>query len=107
MPIIHVTGYVVSSDPGIRNFSSYQGIVDTAGLAPGTDVERQAITDSWWRSEVGRKFAELQFIELREDGILFQYGANAIFVEFGKSKKIAEVGLSYAYGELYVEVKND
>ncbi len=107
MPTIHVTGYVVSSDPGIRNFSSYQGTVDTAGLAPGMDVERLAITDSWWRSEVGRKFAELQFIELRENGILFQYGANAIFVEFGKSKKIAEVGLSYAYGELYIEVKND
>ena len=107
MATIHITGYVVSSDPGIRHFSTYKGKdLDTADITPDMDLERESITDSWWRSEVARKFAILKFVELRENGILFQYGENEVFVEFGKSKLIDRVGLSYAYGELYVEVKN-
>lgn len=106
MATIHITGYVESSDPGIRNFSTYKGNdLDTADITPEMDLERESITDSWWRSEVARKFAILKFVELRENGILFQYGENEVFVEFGKSKLIDRVGLSYAYGELYVEVE--
>jgi hypothetical protein len=101
--IIKVTGYEISSDPGIRNFSTYKGEIDVKDVTPDMDIER-VITNPWWRSEIGPKFGKLTFVELRPEGALFKYGEREILVEYGKSKQIDEVGLSYAYGELWVEV---
>lgn len=42
---------------------------------------------------------------INKEGALFRYGEREILAEYGKSKKIDEVGLSYAYGELYVQVE--
>ena len=72
-------------------------------VTPDMDIER-VITNPWWRSEIGPKFGKLTFVELRPEGALFKYGEREILVEYGKSKRIDEVGLSYAYGELWVEV---
>jgi hypothetical protein len=44
-------------------------------------------------------------VELRENGAVFRYGDRDIFVEFGKSEKVEEVGLSYDYAELYVGIE--
>lgn len=103
MAIIKVIGYEVSSDPGIRNFTSYEGAIDVKDVTPDMDIER-VITNPWWRSEIGPKFAKLSLVELHPEGALFQYGEREILAEYGKSKKIDDVGLSYAYGELWVEV---
>lgn len=78
MAKITVTGYEVSCDPGINNITSYKGEIDTKDITPDMDLER-VITDPWWRSSIGPKF--------------------------GKSEKVEQVGLSYAYGELYVKIE--
>ena len=104
MAVVKVTGYEVSSDPGIQNFSSYKGEIDTKDITPDMDLER-LITNPWWREAIGPKFAKLTLVELRENGALFHYGERDIFVEFGQSEKIEQVGLSYAYGELYVGIE--
>lgn len=104
MAVIKVTGYEVSSDPGIQNFTTYKGEIDVKDVTPDMDIER-VITNPWWRSEIGPKFSKLSFVELRPEGALFRYGEREILAEYGKSKKIDEVGLSYAYGELYVQVE--
>ena len=106
MAVIKLQGYEVSSDPGIQNFTSYRGQIDVKDITPDMDIER-VITNPWWRSEIGPKFSKLTFVELRPEGALFRYGEQEILAEYGKSKKIDEVGLSYAYGELYVEVIKD
>ena len=103
MATIKVTGYEVSCDPGIQNFTTYKGEIDVKDITPDMDIEK-VITNPWWRSEIGPKFGKLTFVELRPEGALFQYGEREILAEYGKSKKIDEVGLSYAYGELWVEV---
>ena len=105
MAIIKVYGNEVSSDPGIRNFTTYEGQIDVKDVTPDMDIER-VITNPWWRSEIGPKFGKLTFIELRPEGALFKYGEREILAEYGKAKQIDEVGLSYAYGELYVKVIN-
>ena len=104
MAVVKVTGYEVSCDPGIQNISSYKGEIDTKDITPDMDLER-VITNPWWREAIGPKFKKLIFVELRENGALFHYGDRDIFVEFGKSEKVDQVGLSYAYGELYVSVE--
>ena len=104
MAVIKVTGYEVSCDPGIQNISSYKGEIDVKDVTPDMDIER-VITDPWWREAIGPKFKKLTFVELRDNGALFHYGDNDIFVEFGKSEKVDQVGLSYAYGELYVQIE--
>ena len=104
MAIIKVTGYEVSSDPGIQNFTTYKGEIDVKDVTPDMDIER-VITNPWWRSEIGPKFGKLSFVELRPEGALFRYGEREILVEYGQSKQIDKVGLSYAYGELHVNVE--
>ena len=104
MAIIKVYGYEVSSDPGIQNFTTYKGEIDMKDVTPDMDIER-VITNPWWRSEIGPKFGKLSFVELRPEGALFRYGEREILVAYGKTKKIDEVGLSYAYGELHVQVE--
>ena len=104
MAVVKVTGYEVSCDPGIQNISSYKGEIDTKDITPDMDIER-IITNPGWREAIGPKFKKLTFVELRENGALFHYGENDFFVEFGKSEKVEQVGLSYAYGELYVSVE--
>ena len=104
MAVVKVTGYEVSCDPGIQNISSYKGEVDTKDITLDMDLER-LISDSWWREAIGPKFKKLTFVELRENGALFHYGENDFFVEFGKNAKVEQVGLSYAYGELYVGIE--
>ena len=104
MAVVKVTGYEVSCDPGIQNISSYKGEIDTKDITPDMDIER-IITNPWWREAIGPKFKKLTFVELRENGALFHYGENDFFVEFGKSEKVEQVDLSYAYGELYVSVE--
>ena len=103
MATIKVIGDVTSSDPGIQNSSSYEGIIDSAEVQPGQNLV-MIVTSSWWRSEVGRRFGKLTLIEVREDGVLFQYGINEVFAEYGKFKFIDKIGLSYSYGSLYVKV---
>lgn len=104
MATIKLTGYEISSDPGINNITSYEGKIDVKDIQPDMDIER-VITNPWWREAIGPKFKKLTFVELRENGALFHYGDRDIFVEFGKSEKVEQVGLSYAYGELYVSVE--
>ena len=104
MATIKLTGYEISSDPGINNITSYEGKIDVKDIQPDMDIER-VITNPWWREAIGPKFKKLTFVELRENGALFHYGENDFFVEFGKSEKVEQVGLSYAYGELYVSVE--
>ncbi|MBR1878998.1 MAG: hypothetical protein IJ814_08380 [Paludibacteraceae bacterium] len=104
MAVIKVTGYEISSDPGIQNISSYKGETDTKDITPDMDLER-LITDPWWCSAIGPKFKKLTLVELRDTGAVFHYKGEDFFVEFGKSQKVEQVGLSYAYGELWVEVK--
>ena len=104
MAKITVTGYEISCDPGINNITSYKGEIDVNDIQPDMDLEK-VITNSWWRSSIGPKFGKLTFVELRDNGARFHYGVNDFFVEFGKSEKLEEVGLSYAYAELYVKVE--
>ena len=104
MATIKLTGYEISSDPGINNITSYEGEIDVKDIQPDMDIER-VITNPWWREAIGPKFAKLTFVELRENGALFHYGDRDIFVEFGKSEKVDQVGLSYAYGELHIKVE--
>ena len=104
MATIKLTGYEISSDPGINNITSYEGEIDIKDIQPDMDIER-VITNPWWREAIGPKFKKLTFVELRENGALFHYGDRDIFVEFGKSEKVDQVGLSYAYGELHIKVE--
>ena len=104
MATIKLTGYEISSDPGIQNITSYEGEIDVKDIQPDMDIER-VITNPWWREAIGPKFKKLTFVELRENGALFHYGDRDIFVEFGKSEKVDQVGLSYAYGELHIKVE--
>ena len=104
MATIKLTGYEISSDPGINNITSYEGEIDVKDIQPDMDIER-VITNPWWREAIGPKFKKLTFVELRENGALFHYGDRDIFVEFGKSEKVDQVGLSYAYGELHIKVE--
>lgn len=105
MAKITVTGYEVSSDPGIQNISSYEGEIDVKDVTPDMDLEK-LITDPWWRDAIGPKFSKLTLVELQDTGALFRYGANDFFLAFGHSEKVDKVGLSYAYGELYVKIEN-
>ena len=104
MAKVTVTGYEISCDPGINNITSYKGEIDTKDITPDIDLER-VITDPWWREAIGPKFGKLTFVEQRDNGALFHYGENDFFVEFGKSEKVEQVGLSYAYGELFVKIE--
>ena len=104
MATIKLTGYEIACDPGINNITSYEGEIDTKDITPDMDIER-VITNPWWREAIGPKFKKLTFVELRENGALFHYGDRDIFVEFGKSEKVDQVGLSYAYGELHIKVE--
>ena len=105
MAKITVTGYEVACDPGINHFTTYRGEpIDVNDIQPGMNLER-LITDSWWRSAVSHKLAALTLVELRDTGVVLHYGINDIFVEFGHSKQIDKVGLSYAYGDLWVKVE--
>ena len=106
MAKISVIGYEVSSDPGIQNISSYEGEIDTKDVQPDTDLEK-LITNPWWRNAIGPKFAKLSLVELQDTGARFRYGENDFFLEFGESKQVDKVGLSYAYGELYVKMENN
>ena len=103
MAVIKVTGYEVSSDPGIQNYTSYKGQIDVKDVTPEMDIER-VITNPWWREAIGPKFAKLSLVALRPEGALFRYGEREIPVRYGESVKVDEVGLSYAYGELYIEI---
>ncbi len=104
MAKITVTGYVVSSDPGIRNISSYEGSVDVADIQPEQNI-KYIVKDEWWCNVVAGKFSPLYFIELRDEGALLKYGENEVLVKYGEEKRLEEVGLSYAYGELFVKVE--
>ncbi len=105
MAKITITGYEIACDPGINNISTYTGeTIDVKDIQPDMDLEKQ-ITDPWWRGSIGPKFGVLTFVELRDTGVVLHYGDKDIFVEFGKSKQIDKVGLSYAYGELWVKVE--
>lgn len=104
MAKVTVKGYEISCDPGIQNITSYSGEIDVKDIRPDMDIEK-VITDPWWRDAIAHKFGKLTFVELRDTGALFHYGENDIFVEFGKGEKVAEVGLSYAYAELYVNIE--
>ncbi len=104
MAKVTVTGYEISCDPGINNITSYKGEIDTKDITPDMDLER-VITDPWWREAIGPKFKKLTFVKQRDNGALFHYGENDFFVEFGKSEKVEQVGLSYAYGELFVKIE--
>ena len=104
MAKVTVTGYEISCDPGINNITSYKGEIDTKDITPDIDLAR-VITDPWWREAIGPKFKKLTFVEQRDNGALFHYGENDFFVEFGKSEKVEQVGLSYAYGELFVKIE--
>lgn len=105
MAKITITGYEVASDPGINHFSTYKGEpIDVNDIQPGMNLER-LITSSWWRSSMSPKLGTLTLVEMRDTGALFHYGINDIFVEFGHSKQIDKVGLSYAYAELWVKVE--
>ena len=105
MAKITVTGYEIACDPGINHVSTYKGEpIDTNDIQPGMDLEKQ-ITDPWWRSAISPKMGVLTLVEVQETGVVLHYGINDIFVEFGKSKQIDRVGLSYAYGELWVKVE--
>ena len=106
MAIIKVQGYEVSSDPGIQNFSSYKGQIDVKDIAPDQNLA-YVPENPWWRSDIAHRFARLLFVEMRPEGALLRYGDQEMLVEYGKSKQIDEVGLSYAYGELWVEVIKD
>jgi hypothetical protein len=103
MAKIFVYGSVWSSDPGIVNRSDYQGSIDVAEVTPDMDLT-DVITDKWWRGDVAYKFCALRMKELRSDGILFTYGKTEVFVPFGGSKFLEEVGLSYAYGRLSISL---
>ena len=104
MAKITVYGSVWSSDPGIVNHSSYEGSIDVADIKPDQDLTN-IVDDQWWRADVGYKFAALYLKEMRPDGAVFTYGKNEVFAPFGKTTSIAEVGLSYAYGDLAVKVQ--
>ena len=125
MAKITITGYEVACDPGINHFSTYKGEpIDVNDIQPGMNLER-LITSSWWRRSdhaaqavlivlfcsfldvlPSQRFAFLiALVEMRDTGALFHYGINDIFVEFGHSKQIDKVGLSYAYAELWVKVE--
>ena len=104
MAKVTVTGYEISCDPGIQNITPYSGSIDVKDIEPDMDVEK-VIDNPWWRGSIACKFKKLTFVELRENGAVFHYGDRNIFVEFGKSEKVEEVGLSYAYAELYVGIE--
>ena len=104
MAKITVYGAVWSSDPGIVNHSDYQGSIDAADVTSDMDL-KNIVEDKWWREDVAYKFCSLYLKELRADGALFTYRKAEIFVPFGTSKFLEEVGLSYAYGRLDVGVE--
>ena len=105
MAKITITGYEVACDPGTNHFSTCKGEpIDVNDIQPGMNLER-LITSSWWRSSMSPKLGTLTLVEMRDTGALFHYGINDIFVEFGDSKQIDKVGLSYAYAELWVKVE--
>ena len=105
MARIIVYGYEISCDPGIQNITSYNGESDVKDITPGMDLEK-LIKDPWWREAIGPKFSKLTLAEIQDNGALFRYGENDFFLEFGQSKQVDKVGLSYAYGELYVQIDN-
>ena len=106
MAKITIWGYVTACDPGINNLSSYKGSIDVSDLKPEQDLTVLP-DDSWWKSEIAYKFGKLTFVELRPDGALFRYGEREILAPYGadKNKRVDEVGLSYAYAEIYVQVE--
>ena len=106
MAKITITGYEIACDLGVNHVTTYTGEpIDVKDIQPDMDLEKQ-ITDPWWRSRISPKFGVLTFVELRDTGVVLHYGANDIFIEFGHSKQIDKVGLSYAYAELYVKVES-
>lgn len=102
---IHLTGYVSAVDPGIVHTSTSEGSIDMADVTPGMNLN--TLLEDWWRSDVAGKIAPFYFVEQREDGALFRYGERVFLVEFGNSRRVDEVGLSYAYGGLYVSLKKE
>jgi len=104
MATISVYGYEVSCDPGINNITSYKGSINAADVQPDMNLTR-IVEDKWWLSDLAPRFGKLTLLELRDNGALFRYGGNDFLVEFGKSKEVAKVGLSYAYAELHVKIE--
>lgn len=103
---ISVTGYITACDPGCNHTSSYHGSKTLPELKPGDELTAM-IDDKWWHSSVGHKFAPLYLVEVRPDGALLRYGKQDIFVPSDGSKKLDEIPLDYAYGDLYVNVDKD
>jgi len=106
MAKVTLWGYVVACDPGCNNMESYHGSIDTADIQPDQDLTN-IIENPWWRSSINYRFSKLTFVELREADALFRYGESEVVVPFGaeKAKQLEQVGLSYAYAELYVQVE--
>lgn len=103
---ITVTGYVTACDPGCNHTSSYRGTKRLSELSLGQELT-DLVTDPWWRSSIRHRFDSLYLIEVRPDGALFRYGKQEVFVASEKSKKLEQIPLDYAYGELYVRVQKE
>ena len=101
-----IVGDVTACDPGINNTSSYKGEALCHELMLGQDL-RQLITSEWWASEISRSFSSLKIIDITADGAVLEYGGEEIEVLVGSTKKIDNVGLSYAYATLYVSIIKD
>ncbi len=103
---ITVTGYVTACDPGCNSISSYNGSKRLSEL----DHEQELtglIEDKWWRSSIRHRFDSLYLIEVRPDGVLLRYGKQEVFVLMERSRKLDQIPLDYAYGELYVSVQKE
>lgn len=103
---ITVTGYVTACDPGCNNISSYHGTQRLSEVKPDQELTG-LIEDKWWCSSIRHRFDSLYLIEVREDGVLLRYGKQEKLVLWGRSRKLDEIPLDYAYGELYVSVERE
>lgn len=104
MDTIIVSSDVVACDPGCNHISSYEGSIPIAEVQPDTELTRHTIKDTWWQGTINAKFDCLYLKEVRSDGVLFLYGKQEVLVRAGEFTKLQQVGLSYAYAELFVSV---
>lgn len=103
---INVWGYVTACDPGCNHVTSFHGEVLCSEAELGMDVT-YTIKDPWWKSSINPRFGVLKLTEMQPGKVTFQYANRTIVVERGKTVKVDQVPLDYAYAELYVSMKNN